>query len=103
MHLNASVVLSVVAALFLVTISACKQKPPPEPPARTPPRTDFSAAEFGIGRKHTPDAACNREIDQMVEQVRQCYNTRPTAECDVLRSADSAKIARLKNSMRCSR
>ena len=93
----------IVVALFLTNVAACKQKPPPDLPSHTPPRTDFSPEEFGVGRKHTPDAACNREIDQMLEQVRQCYNTRPTAECDLLRSADSAKIARLKNSQRCSR
>ena len=92
-----------VVAIILVNVAACKQKPPPDQPSHTPPRTDFSPQEFGIGRKHTPDAACNREIDQMIEQMRLCYNTRPTAQCDTLRSADSAKIARLKNSQRCSR
>ena len=93
----------ILAAIFLANVAACKQKPPPDQPSHTPPRTDFSPEEFGIGRKHTPDVACNREIDQMIEQVRVCYNTRPTAQCDTLRSADSAKIARLKNSQRCSR
>lgn len=94
---------ALVIALCGISLAACKQKPPPDQPSRTPPRTDFTPEEFGIGRKHTPDAACNREIDQMLEQVRQCYNTRPMAECDRLRSADSDKIARMKNSTRCRR
>lgn len=93
----------IVVTLFLANVAGCKQKPPPDQPSHTPPRTDFSPEEFGVGRKHTPDVACNREIDQMLERVRQCYNTRPTAECDLLRSADSGRIARLKNSTRCSR
>lgn len=89
--------------LGVISLAACKQKPPPDQPSRTPPRTDFTPEEFGIGRKHTPDAACNREIDQMLEQVRLCYNSRPMAECDRLRSVDSDKIARMKNSARCRR
>lgn len=92
-----------VIGLGVFSVAACKQKPPPDQPSRTPPRTDFTPEEFGIGRKHTPDAACNREIDQMLEQVRQCYNSRPMADCDRLRSADSDKIARMKNSTRCRR
>ena len=92
-----------ILAVLIVSIAACKDKKPIDQPSHTPPRTDFTPQEFGVGRKHTPDAACNREIDQMLEQIRQCYNTRATAECDALRSADSAKIARLKNSQRCSR
>lgn len=94
---------AVVLALCAISFVACRQKPPPDQPSHTPARTDFTPEEFGIGRKHTPDTACNREIDQMLEQVRQCYNTRPTAECDRVRSAHSDKIARMKNSTRCRR
>jgi hypothetical protein len=92
---------SVSAALFLS--AGCKQKPPPEQPSRTPPRTDFAPEEFGVGRAHTQDARCNREIDQLLDQVRLCFNTRPTGSCDALQRANSDKIARLKNSERCRR
>lgn len=86
-----------------LAVGACKQKPPPEEPSRTPPRTDYSPEEFGIGRKHTKNTSCNREIDQLLEQVRRCYGSRPMAECEVLQRANSDKIARLKNTSHCSR
>ena len=106
-------------AVIVTGAAGCKQKPPPDAPSRTPPRTDFAPEEFGIGRAHTKNAACNREIDQMLEQVRRCYNTQPTtardggsaenagaafppAECDLLQRTDSDKIAQLKNTARCS-
>lgn len=92
-----------ILAVLIVSMAACKDKKPIDQPSRTPPRTDFTPQEFGLGRKHTPDAACNREIDQLLEQIRQCYNTRATPECDALRRANSGMIARLKNSQRCSR
>ena len=90
--------------LMVVTlaVAGCKQKPPPDEPSRTPPRTDYSAEEFGIGRKHTKSATCNREIDQLLEAVRRCYGSRPMAECEVLQRGNSDKIARLKNTSRCS-
>jgi hypothetical protein len=85
-----------------LAVGGCKQKPPPDEPSRTPPRTDYSAEDFGIGRKHTKNAACNREIDQLLEQVRHCYASRPITECEVLQRGNSDKIARLKNTSRCS-
>ena len=90
-------------AVIVASATSCKQKPPPDAPSHTPPRTDFAPADFGVGRAHTKNAACNREIDQLLEQVRLCYNSRPTAECDLLQRAESDKIARLKNSRHCSR
>jgi len=91
--------------LIVVTLVAgsCKQKPPPDEPSRTPPRTDYSREEFGIGRKHTKSNSCNHEIDQLLEQVRLCYGSRPTSECEVLQRGNSDKIGRLKNTTRCSR
>ena len=89
-----------VAALVL---GGCKQKPPPDEPSRTPPRTDFSPEDFGIGRRHTKSTICNREIDQLLEQVRLCHGSRPASECDVLQRGNSDKIGRLKNTSRCSR
>ena len=88
--------------MVTLVVGGCKQKPPPDQPSRTPPRTDFSPEEFGIGRKHTKSTACNREIDQLLEQVRRCYGSRPTAECEALQRGNSDKIARLKNTSRCS-
>jgi hypothetical protein len=102
-HTGAALQLAVALAVLLAGAAGCKQKPPPDAPSRTPPRTDFTPAEFGVGRAHTKNAACNREIDQMLEEVRHCYNTRPAAECDVLQRADAEKTARLKNSRHCSR
>ena len=90
-------------AVLVASAAGCKQKPPPDAPSHTPPRTDFVPEDFGVGRTHTKNAACNREIDQMLEQVRRCYNTQPTAECDVLQRAEADKMARLKNSRRCIR
>lgn len=91
--------LFIVAALIM---ASCKQKPPAEEPSRTPPRTDFSPEDFGIGRKHTKSNTCNHEIDQLLEQVRLCYGARPTSECEVLQRDNSDKIGRLKNTSRCS-
>jgi hypothetical protein len=90
-------------AVIVLGAAGCKQKPPPAAPSLTPPRTDFVPEDFGVGRAHTKNAACNREIDQMLDQVRLCYNSRSTAECDLLQRSESEKIARLKNSRRCSR
>ena len=95
--------LAAILAVILTSAAACKQKPPPDQPSHTPPRTDFSPEEFGVGRVHTKNAACNQEIDQMLNQARHCYNTRPTAECDAQQRLDTEKTARLKNSRRCSR
>ena len=91
--------LFIVAALIM---GGCKQKPPADEPSRTPPRTDFTPEDFGIGRKHTKSNTCNREIDQLLEQVRLCYGARPTSECEVLQRDNSDKIGRLKNTSRCS-
>jgi len=90
--------------LFLavtLVVGGCKQKPPPEQPSRTPQRTDFSPEDFGIGRKHTKSNTCNREIDQLLEEVRVCHGTRPGPACDVLQRSNSDKIGRLKNTSRC--
>src|SRR4030067_908698 len=92
--------LFMVAALVL---GGCKQKPPPDEPSRTPPRTDFSPEDFGIGRRHTKSTICNREIDQLLRQGRLCHGSRPASECDVLQRGNSDKIGRLKNTSRCSR
>ncbi len=90
-------------ALVLVATAAaaCKKQPPPEEPLKTPARTDFAPEEFGIGRPHTKNTACNREIDQLLEEVRLCFNTRPGGNCDSLQQGNSGRISRIKNSLRC--
>jgi hypothetical protein len=81
-------------------LAACKKSPPPETPPIAP-RTDFSAEEFGIGKTHTKNKACNREIDQLLETVRACYNEQSASRCEALQRKQSDQIARLKNSNRC--
>ena len=103
LSLRAALQYAALLAVIIAGAAGCKQKPPPDAPSHTPPRTDFVPEDFGVGRTHTKNAACNREIDQMLEQVRRCYNTQPTAECDVLQRAEADKMARLKNSRRCIR
>lgn len=88
--------------LVALSVGGCKQKPPPDLPSHTPIRTDFSREDFGIGRKHTKSTSCNREIDQLLENLRLCYGSRPAAECEILQRGNSDKIARLKNTSRCS-
>jgi hypothetical protein len=92
-------------AALLAGPAGCKQKPPPDDgKSHTVPRTDYAPEEFGIGRQHTPDKACNREIDQLLEGVRQCYKGGGTFDkCEVIRQKNSAQIKRLKNSVRCAR
>ena len=85
-----------------LAIGGCKQKPPPDETVHIKPRTDFAPEDFGVGRKHTRNASCNAEIDQLLDQVRECYGTRTTAVCEVMQTRNSDKIGRLKNSSRCS-
>ena len=96
---------SIAVVVFLALVAGgCKKSPPPDAPSRTPQRTDFTPEEFGIGKAHTKDSSCNREIDALLEPVRLCYNNRrPEAECSALQQANSDKIARIKNSLRCQR
>jgi hypothetical protein len=92
------------ALLAALLAPACKPKPPPDDGRlHIVQRRDFTPAEFGIGRPHTPDPACNREIDILLDEVRHCFNDRPSPACDRLQEANSASITRLKNSRRCAR
>jgi len=110
MSLNLSSVhrsIRVLAALLLgalaimATITGCKPKPPADVPLNIKPRTDFTPADFGIGRPHTQNRVCNREIDRLLDQTRLCFNSHPDGGCDVLQQSNSDRIARLKNSERC--
>ena len=95
----------VLAIAVLAGSSACKQKPPPDDgKSHTIQRTDYDPEEFGIGRNHTRDSACNRDIDQLLDEIRLCYKERGTAtKCEVVQERNSEKIKRLKNSVRCAR
>lgn len=86
---------------ILAAAVGCKQKPPPDDAVHIQPRTDFSREDFGIGRPHTRNAACNREIDRLLDETRLCFNRRPGEGCDRLQQANSDRITRLKNSDRC--
>jgi hypothetical protein len=87
----------------LLVVAGCEQQPASDAPSTTPHRRDFAPEDFGVGRAHTKNAVCNRQIDQLLGQVSDCYNTRPTAECDQQMRTSSDKIARIKNSSRCRR
>lgn len=94
--------LAIGALLLIAAIPACKPKPPPDAAvSHTVQRRDFAPEEFGIGREHTPDRACNRQIDQILDETRRCYNNPPAGGCERLQEANAAKIGRLKNSERC--
>lgn len=86
--------------LMLAGAAGCKE-PPPEPQVPTVPRSDFRPEEFGIGRPHTKNAACNREIDRLLDEVRRCFNERPGENCERLQQLQSQHIGRLKNRARC--
>lgn len=92
-----------IALAALATLAACGKGPETEPYKKTEYRRDFTPEEFGVGRPHTRDSDCNREIDQLLDAVRVCYNTRTEAECVALQQKQSDRITRLKNSLRCRR
>ncbi len=75
----------------------------PEPELKIERRKDFTPEEFGVGRPHTRNAACNREIDRLLDATRLCFNSRPEAECNRLQAQHAETIARLKGTARCRR
>lgn len=54
-----------------------------------------------MGRKHTRNAACNRDIDAILNEVRQCVNSGKGVACDTLREKNSVRVTKIKNSNRC--
>jgi hypothetical protein len=84
-----------------ILASGCKPKAPADVSLNIKPRTDFAPADFGIGRPHTRNQACNREIDRLLDQTRLCFNSHPDGGCDALQQTNSDHIGRLKNSERC--
>jgi len=94
----------IATAVLVLSLAAC-HKPAPEalPAVKTEHRADFTPDEFGIGRPHTRSVRCNREIDRLLEQIRQCINKNPGADCGTLQQTNNNRIARLENSLRCGR
>jgi len=94
-----------VLLLSLLIVSACKPKAPADDgKAHTVPRTDYAPEEFGIGRNHTPDKSCNRDIDRLLDEVRLCYRKQgASGACDDIQTRNAERIARLKNTVRCAR
>jgi hypothetical protein len=96
--------IAILAALLAATaLAGCEKKDKPALETRTVQRADFAPEEFGIGRPHTRSAACNREIDKLLDQIRVCINTRPAAECKTMQDKNNDRIGQIKNQRRCSR
>ncbi|OGI41611.1 MAG: hypothetical protein A2140_00160 [Candidatus Muproteobacteria bacterium RBG_16_62_13] len=95
---------NLLAALLLAAVvtGGCRDKPAGEE-TRIKPRMDFGPEEFGIGKTHTPNQTCNRQIDALLDDVRSCYNTRGDAGCQSLQQNRNRRIAQIKNSARCRR
>jgi len=89
------------AIALAVVMAGCEK--PPETPVKIERRRDFTPEEFGVGRPHTANAACNREIDRLLDATRLCFNSRPEPECNRLQDANAQRIARLKGTARCRR
>ncbi|HKQ30213.1 MAG TPA: hypothetical protein VJS66_02910 [Burkholderiales bacterium] len=73
------------------------------PSAPGKPKHQWDPEEFGIGRKHTANTRCNRAIDKLIEENRQCYNTRPAADCETLLKKNSKKMGTYIKSPRCAK
>lgn len=87
-----------------VLLGACDSKPPAAVNTATEQRTDYTPEEFGIGRRHTPDSACNRDIDALLDGIRLCYKSDGISDkCERLQQKNNAAIKRLRHSIRCVR
>ncbi len=89
----------------VVGFVACKENPvpAPEPPSAPKPGWEYTPQDFGIGRKHTANATCNREIDQILGETLNCFNTRSPQACEALQKQNSAKIGAYIRSLRCAK
>jgi len=97
--------IALICVCALALAGGCKPKAPPDDgKAHTVQRTDYAPEDFGIGRQHTPDTSCNRDIDRLLDEVRLCFRNRgATGACDSLQKRNAERIARLKNTVRCAR
>ena len=93
-------------AIALATVMvACEKKTAPAPPPPAPPKPgwEYTREDFGIGNKHTPNADCNRQIDLLLDEIRNCFNTHLAPECEALQRKNSEKIGQLRRSRRCAK
>lgn len=94
---------TLLAAWSLLALAGCSDSKPPAGDKLQLPKYKFDAEDFGIGRKHTPNAGCNQQIDKLLEGIRTCYNTQPAEACKPMQDKNNDRIAHLKNSARCRR
>jgi hypothetical protein len=91
-------------ALSFVMLLPVGATPAQDRPAETAPKPpQWAPDEFGVGRKHTPNARCNRAIDKLLEENRNCYNTQPAGECEALLKKNSKKMGTYIKSPRCAK
>lgn len=91
-----------IVAFSVLLFAGCSRKPPePEAARPTQQRTDFAPEDFGVGRPHTRNASCNRQIDRLLDEVRLCFNSGKGPACDPLQQDNSGRIERIKNSAAC--
>ncbi|GEM_PF-3650675 len=86
--------------LLLSTLPAHAEAPAPGA-APTDPKFQYSPEDFGVGRRHTGNTWCSRQIDALLEETRTCFNTRPAAECEALQKKNSKKAGNYIKSPRC--
>jgi len=89
---------------ILAMLTACDWKPEKEKDTRIIQRTDYSPDEFGMGRRHTPNRGCNRDIDALLNEIRLCLkNYGVSDKCDNVQKKASKKISHMKHTIRCAR
>lgn len=98
--LRASVALVLTAGIVACKERAPETKPPPAPPK---PGWEYTSEDFGIGRKHTANAWCNRQIDALLEETRRCFNAYPAPSCQDLQQQNSKKMGGYIRSPRCAK
>lgn len=97
----------IVAAALVAT--GCQEKAAETPPAPAVPTAapkpgwEYSPEDFSIGHKTTANARCNREIDKLREEIRDCFNARAPAECEGIRQTNTKKIGVYIRSPRCAK
>jgi hypothetical protein len=95
-----------VAIALAIGVVACKEKSTPtQPPPPTPPKPgwEYTPEDFSIGHKHAPNADCNRQIDRLLDEIRNCFNTHPAPECEAIQGKNSEKIGQFIRSRHCAK
>jgi hypothetical protein len=65
------------------------------------PGWEFTREDFGVGRRHTHNDWCNKKIDALLEETRQCFNAHPAPQCETLQKRNSKKMGAYIKSSRC--